>query len=88
MTSDDEQRTPSVLAGLPRTRPQRSSARRTPRAEAPAPAPAAAPRAKAPEPAPQPLIATALQAAGELAQVGVAVGTKALRETLGRLRGR
>jgi hypothetical protein len=127
MSPDDPK--PDVLSSLPRTRPQRRSAKRdavrtgakkdtparagvppagdaaTKRAAAkPASRPAAArPRAKAPEhlppagfapprdpeerPAPSgvELVGTAIQAAGELAQIGLAVGGQALRSALARL---
>jgi hypothetical protein len=146
MSPNDEQREPSVLADLPRARPQMRSDRRgsaKPRKAAPAkpaattkaagavaeaatkpkpakpkpaaakpkpaaaakpkPKPAAAkprktapakpgPTAKTAEPvAPpaksedQPFVATALQAAGELAQIGIAVGARAVRNALDRL---
>jgi hypothetical protein len=150
MSPNDEQREPSVLADLPRARPQMRSDRRgpaKPRKAAPAkpaattkaagavakaatkPKPAAAkprkaapakpgptaktagaatkpaaakprkaapakpgPTAKTAEPvAPpaksedQPFVTTALQAAGELAQIGIAVGARAVRNALDRL---
>jgi hypothetical protein len=145
MSPNDEQREPSVLADLPRARPQMRSNRRgsaKPRKAAPAkpaattkaagavakaatkpkpaatkPKPAAAkpkpaatkprkaapakpgptaktavPTAKPAEPvAPprksddQPFVTTALQAAGELAQIGIAVGARAVRNALDRL---
>lgn len=114
MAPDEE--TPDVLSSLPRTRPQRRSAKRdAPKKAAPAkkPAPAKATakkrtRAKPPieavppqipqagfappsdtqdRPAPSgvELVGTAIQAAGELAQIGAAVGKQALRGALGRL---
>jgi outer membrane biosynthesis protein TonB len=59
---------------------------------APKPKPKAAAKPKPAEPvAPppkqdeQPFVATALQAAGELAQIGIAVGARALRNALDRL---
>jgi hypothetical protein len=118
---------PDVLSSLPRTRPQRRSAKRdaakaAPRKPATAkkaqpttakgkPAPKAARARKpagtgasgraAPMPAagfapprdpdarPAPsgveLVGTAIQAAGELAQIGLAVGGQALKSALGRL---
>lgn len=138
MAPKDETRDGGVLAGLPRTRPQRRSerrkaapARKSPRAKAaskrsPAAAkPAAAPRskpaaAKATKPTgaktaesrplrqpaqprnvprqppraapPEPpaddaphLVGTAVQAAGELAQIGLTVGTQILRGALSKL---
>jgi hypothetical protein len=118
MSTNDEQREPSVLADLPRARPQLRSERRgsaKPRKPAPAkraatakaadvakaaakPKPAATkPRKTAPaKPGPttttspppsddQPFVATALQAAGELAQIGIAVGVRAVRNALDRL---
>jgi len=107
---------PDVLSSLPRTRPQRRSAKRdaapakpTPRAAAkPKPKVAAKPKAAAkprkpaarkippagfapppdqgerPTPGPAELIGTAIQAAGELAQIGIAIGGQALRSALGR----
>ena len=113
--ADDE-----ILSSLPRTRPQRRSAKRDapkrPAAKKPAPAkrPAAkakpAPKAQAkakpraatasrlpprgfappadrdrrPAPGGAELIGTAIQAAGELAQIGLAVGGQALRSALRR----
>jgi len=112
---------PDVLSSLPRTRPQRRSAKRDAAAK-PAPKRAAAngakapskPRAKAaPKASPKPrkvpeprippagfqpppdkterplptgveLIGTAIQAAGELAQIGLAVGRQALGSVLER----
>lgn len=112
---------PDVLSSLPRSRPQRRSAKR----DAPKPAAKKAPAAKrapagkqapaARKPAPKPrvhaaprrippagfepprdaedrpapsgveLVGTAIQAAGELAQIGLAVGGQALRSALGRI---
>lgn len=106
----DDQPPPDVLSSLPRTRPQRRSARRdTPpagraraaRKEAPGAA-AGAPSRRLPpagfappeRPEANPLgnpveiAGTALQAAAELAQIGLAVGGQALRSALGRLAGR
>jgi hypothetical protein len=113
----------NVLSSLPRTRPERRSAKRGARspaaagAAAPASAKPAAPRTK-PKPArakakakakaaPQrkippagyavpreaspvgsggaELVATAVQALGELAQMGASVGGRAVRDVLGRL---
>jgi hypothetical protein len=103
-----------VLSSLPRTRPERRSAKRGARAPAAAqpakarakPKPAA--RSKPPrKPAPPrevppagyavpktaspvnaggtELVGTAIQALGELANIGVSLGNRALREALGRL---
>ena len=123
-----EEPTPDVLTSLPRTRPQRRSAKRdavrkppakkaaakaakkaAPAKKAPAKPRKAAPKATA---APRPkvaaqqippagyaaprqdesgapsgveLVGTAIQAAGELAQIGAAVGKQALKGVLGRL---
>ncbi len=120
-----------VLSSLPRTRPQRRSAKRDrpvkappkaagpkskgksakpvgasgkDRRDAPRPAPRAAPKAgggrrRVPQagfappreragqgaPSGAALIGTAVQAAGELAQIGLTVGGHALRSALGRL---
>src|SRR3954447_14151684 len=109
MANDDQP--PDVLSSLPRTRPQRRSAKRDapaakprttakpkPRAKAAAkPRPKAVPRKippagfQAPEdrgdrspPGGVELIGTAIQAAGELAQIGLAIGGQALRSALGR----
>jgi hypothetical protein len=130
MSSNDDQRKPSVLADLPQGRPQRRSERRAavkPRVAAPAKpaatskaagtvakvaapkrkaaapkpkatakakpaaktaAPKAAPKLEPVAPAPpadQPFVATALQAAGELAHLGLAVGARAVRNAIDRL---
>jgi hypothetical protein len=121
-----------VLSSLPKTRPQRRSARRdAPKKAAGAEPPASAAKAKKPAaaaatakkrpaarkkptpakprvaaaPAPLPpsgfapprdtqdrpapsgieLVGTAIQAAGELAQIGAAIGGQALKSALGRL---
>jgi hypothetical protein len=115
MAPDDPK--PDVMSSLPRTRPQRRSAKRDavrkPAAGAPKPAAAksapkeaaaAKPRVRAvpkgipragfaPPPDPDErrapsgveLVGTAIQAAGELAQIGLAVGGQALKSALGRL---
>jgi hypothetical protein len=107
MSTNDEKRKPSVLADLPRARPQLRSERRAsskPRAAKPAkPGPtkraASGPSRSAgrpssppppapvapPPPADQPIAKTALQAAGEIAHIGFAVGARALRNALDRL---
>jgi hypothetical protein len=111
MAPDDPK--PDVMSSLPRTRPQRRSAKRDAPVKKAAPK-QAAPRAKAApkkaapkqaapanippagfapprdtEPRPVPtgveLVGTAIQAAGELAQIGLAVGGQALKSALGRL---
>ena len=110
MVADDDK--PEVLSSLPRTRPQRRSAKRDapqpkPRAAKPKPRPkAAAPKARQKPPKARPippagfappadrqdrpapsapeLIGTAIQAAGELAQIGLAIGGQALRSALRR----
>jgi len=96
-----------VLSSLPRTRPERRSAKRgAPKVvQAKAkPKPRAKPRAKAAPPRHVPpsgyavpktgspvnaggteLVGTAIQALGELANLGVSLGGRALREALGRL---
>jgi hypothetical protein len=120
MAPDDDR---DVLSSLPRTRPQRRSAKRAAPVKAPpkaarpaksgkAPAKPAAtrkatarPRGKAASrtvppagfavpgagadqapPSGAELVGTAVQAAGELVQIGLAVGEQALRSALGRLR--
>jgi hypothetical protein len=117
-----EEDTPDVLSSLPRTRPQRRSARRDTAAKAPGAARKAKPTAKKPparkatakraarprvaavpprippagfapprdaeeRPAPSgaELVGTAFQAAGELVQIGAAIGSQALKSALGRL---
>jgi hypothetical protein len=125
MAPDDPTPAPDVLSSLPRTRPQRRSAKRdapgkaatatkprtAPRKPAArrataAPKKAAAPRRTTPKtasahlppagfapprgddghaPSGTELVGTAIQAAGELAQIGLAVGGQALRSALGRL---
>jgi hypothetical protein len=101
-----------VLSSLPRTRPERRSAKRDTRAPAAKPKPranakSAAPRSKPKATAPPPkippagyavpktaspvsaggteLVGTAIQAVGELANLGASLGGRALREVLGRL---
>jgi hypothetical protein len=114
MTDEDK---PEILAGLPRTRPQRRSSKRavaarpnggssgapkpsTPRRPPPRPArrseplrqpkqPAGTPpappiRRPAPPSGPE-IIGTLVQAAVELAEIGVSAATRALRNTLGRI---
>src|SRR5205807_399076 len=100
MASDDPK--PDVLSSLPRTRPQRRSARRPaaastppakagPRATATAtrripPAGFAPPRAdEGRTPSGTEIVGTAIQAAGELAQMGLAIGGHALKGALGRI---
>ena len=106
MANDDP--TPDVLSSLPRTRPQRRSAKRdaAPKARAkpkPKPKPKAAPKPRAaarkippagfapppdsasrPAPGAVEIVGTAIQAAGELAQIGLAIGGQALRSALRR----
>src|SRR4051794_26953980 len=127
-----EETPPDVLSSLPRTRPQRRSAKRdaaapkraagngtaaaaTPKANAAASTPKAAARPRAaaprkPRPAPEPrippagfqppkdqqerplpsgveLVGTAIQAAGELAQIGLAGGRQGVEGALGRAPG-
>jgi hypothetical protein len=89
-----------VFAGLPNTRPHRRSAKRDrPAREAATPKakPASEPAAKVPPAGyatPRPdhdvprgadLIGTAVQAAGELAQIGIAAGGRALKSAFERL---
>jgi hypothetical protein len=104
-----------VLSSLPRTRPERRSAKRGARTATGAQAAAAKPKkatptAKSrskPKAAPPPkvppagyavpktaspvnaggaeLVGTAIQAVGELANLGASLGSRALREVLGRL---
>src|SRR5437016_3626089 len=93
-----------VLSGLPSTRPQRPSARRSRGAGKAPPAggrakgrravrPSAATKAANKRPGDRPaeppqgveLVGTALQAAGELAQIGLTLGTKALAGAVRRL---
>jgi hypothetical protein len=79
MSPKDRPRKPSVLSELPTGRPQLRSERRGEAKAKPAPTPP--PKAEAD----QPFVTTALQAAGELAQIGIAVGARALRNALDRL---
>jgi hypothetical protein len=94
-----------VLSSLPRTRPERRSAKRgapkvvktTPKAKArsrpkAAPAPKVPPSGYAVPNTGSPvgsggseLVGTAVQALGELANLGASLGGRALREALGRL---
>jgi hypothetical protein len=99
-----------VLSSLPRTRPERRSAKRGSRTTAapkPKPKPAATGAKAKPKAAPPPkvppagyavpktgspvtaggteLVGTAIQALGELASLGASLGTRALRDVLGRL---
>jgi outer membrane biosynthesis protein TonB len=85
-------------SGRPQLRSQRRASTKPTPTPKPKPKPAAKPKPK-PKPKPraaepvapppkqdeQPFIATALQAAGELAQIGIAVGARALRNALDRL---
>jgi hypothetical protein len=95
-----------VLSSLPRTRPERRSAKRGARATA-AQTPKPKPAAKKPGPAPPrqvppsgyavpktaspvssgstELVGTAIQALGELANLGLSLSNRALRGALGRL---
>lgn len=117
MAPDDPK--PDVMSSLPRTRPQRRSAKRDAPVKKAAPAKKAAPRAKAaaprakkaaprakttaakippagfapprdtearPVPGGVELVGTAIQAAGELVQIGAAVGRQALAGALRRAR--
>ena len=109
-----EDQTPDVLTSLPRTRPQRRSAKRdAPKkatsgqgAEGHGREEAAPSRRRSPKPKPLPrrsrrpgtralaqdqaggtpsgveLVGTAIQAAGELAQIGAAIGKQALKSAL------
>jgi hypothetical protein len=94
-----DERSKGILGGLPQTRPHRRSAKRpaapavqgTQRAQPKAAAkPAAKPRAQ-PKPALPPpaahdgVLGTAVQAAGELAEIGVSVSARALRGLVSRL---
>lgn len=120
----DADQTPDVLTSLPKTRPQRRSAKRDsargngaakPKSAAAAKPKAGTPKAPAatkpastkPKAAPKPklppagfeaprdesrgtpsgaeLVGTAIQAAGELVQIGAAVGKQTLKGVLGRL---
>jgi outer membrane biosynthesis protein TonB len=109
----NDEPTPDVLSSLPRTRPQRRSAKRDapkpkpkPTATAkPRPKPKTQPKKKAPArtippagfappadahtrptPSAAEIVGTAVQAAGELAQIGLAIGGQALRSALRRSR--
>ena len=68
---------PSVLGSLPSQRPQRLGGRRAPRAAAPPPS-AGPPRGTK-------LVTTAIQAAGELAQMGLTVGGRMVKRAVDRL---
>jgi hypothetical protein len=102
-----------VLSSLPRTRPERRSAKRGARAPAGAKVAAAAPKPAKSKAKPRPkaaaprqvppsgyavpktsspvgsggteLVGTAIQAVGELANLGVSLGARALRDVLNRL---
>jgi len=85
-----DERPPGVLGGLPRTRPHRRSAKRAgvpAAADAKPPSPGnpaghakPAPRADTATP-----VATAIQAAAELAEIGLMASARALRGALSRL---
>lgn len=101
MSESDEREGAEVLKSLPARRPQRRSARRDgskparePAARRPAGvSPSAATRAASSTPGQRPaqppegieLVGTAIQAAGELAQLGLTLGTKALRGAVSRI---
>lgn len=87
-----------LLGGLPRSRPQRRSTRRTrpvsvaatdgaATARRPRPEDASASPDQRAERSPDPIdvVTTAVRAAGELAEIGLTVGTQALRGALERL---
>jgi hypothetical protein len=97
-----------VLSSLPRTRPERRSAKRGAAAPKAKPRPTAKPAARSKPKAAPPrkvppagyavpksaspvtaggaeLVGTAIQAVGELANLGASLGSRALREVLGRL---
>ncbi len=80
--SDDRPR--DVLSSLPRRRPHRRSDKRGPR-----PLTSSAPPAGKPAPAPAPtgtdILQTAVRVATELAEIGITVSARALRNTLWRL---
>jgi hypothetical protein len=95
--SDEEE--PSVLGALPHSRPHRRSAKRATRPAASEPAAQAAP-APEPEqgeesgtgrkacpggPGAAELLTTAVQAAAELAEIGLMAGARALRMVVSRL---
>jgi hypothetical protein len=80
-----------VLGGLPPTRPHRRSAKRRPAPATAKPRPKAGTAARG-EPAPAPargnedgILGTAVQAAAELAEIGLMAGARALRGALSRL---
>ncbi len=85
---------PDLLSALPRTRPHRRSAKRPARAAGPAqdePAKnaAAPPAALRSEQTPKPgptvgVLGTAVQAAAELAEIGLSVSARALRNAAAR----
>jgi hypothetical protein len=83
---------PGVIGSLPRSRPHRRSDKRpapTPRATEPTP-PAPTPRATEPTPPEAPerspgALETAVQAAAELAEIGLHAGARALRRAVSRL---
>lgn len=91
MPSDDDR--PDLLAGLPRTRPQRRSAKRGPAAPRAPGRPPPRPSTRDPEPpegaveppAGRQLVDAAVQAAGEVAHVGVSAARGALRAAVSRL---
>jgi hypothetical protein len=101
MSESDERDGAEVLKSLPARRPQRRSARRDSAKPAREPAarrpagvsPSAATRAASSTPGQRPakppegieLVGTAVQAAGELAQLGLTLGTKALRGAVSRI---
>ncbi|MGA2009249.1 MAG: hypothetical protein ABSH51_01760 [Solirubrobacteraceae bacterium] len=91
-----DQRQPGVLGSLPRTRPHRRSDKRaTPASRPPPPAsrpaadpPPVVPAREPPEPEPAAYpgpLETAVQAAAELAEIGLHASARALRGALARL---
>jgi hypothetical protein len=79
--TDDPQ--PGVIGSLPRSRPHRRSAKRPPAPATPATPPA--PRQLSTPPAPPGALETAVQAAAELAEIGLHAGARALRGVVARL---
>jgi hypothetical protein len=74
----------SVIGALPHSRPHRRSAKRAARPPEPPPT-QSDPAGQQPPARPHDPLATAVQAAAELAEIGLTVGARALRSAVSRL---
>ncbi len=88
--SERSERPSEVLGALPRRRPSRRSEKRAVAATNDAPGKRATAASKPPETPSSPprgteIVGTAVQAAAELAEIGVSVTARAIREAVARL---